>query len=130
MRYLICDLVRTTRSKIVRLQNDYKALTHRIELGLQKHFANGTPSGILPSSSGFTGASSSSGDASNANAAFAEVDAVSSGSPAEEAGLKPKDLIKKFGNVDSTNNEKLRKVAEVVAQNEEVSTTKLLDTSN
>ena len=61
-------------------------------------------------------------NASAASSEFARVNAVSAGSPADEAGLRFGDLIKQFGNVNSTNNEKLGKVAEEVAQNEQVST--------
>lgn len=114
-------LVRTTRSKIVRLQNDYKALTDRIEVGLEAHFARGTSHEDIPSSYSLAEAPFSSEATGTARAVFAKVDTVSPGSPAEEAGLKSGDLIKQFGTVDESNNEKLRKVAEVVAQSEHVS---------
>ena len=121
IQYLIVNLVRTTRSKIVRLQYDYKSLTDRIEAGLEVHFASGTSHGNLPSSSSLTEISSSLEAATTPDVVFAKVDTVSSSSPAEEAGLKSGDFIKIFGTVDNANNEKLRKVAEVVAQNEQVS---------
>ena len=105
----------------MRLQYDYKSLTDRIEAGLEVHFASGISHGNLPSSSSLTEISSSLEAATTPDVVFAKVDTVSSSSPAEEAGLKPGDFIKKFGNVDNANNEKLRKVAEVVAQNEQVS---------
>ena len=52
--------------------------------------------------------------------AFAKVNSVVPGSPAEQSGLKAGDLITRFGNVDKLNHEDLRKVAETVQRNEGV----------
>lgn len=54
-------------------------------------------------------------------APFAKVNSVVAGSPAEEAGLKTGDKIRRFGDVDWINHEKLSKVAETVQANEGVS---------
>ena len=105
----------------MRLQNDYKSLTDRIEAGLEVHFASSASNGSIPSSARLTEIPSSSEAENTANIVFAKVNSVSPGSPAEEAGLKQGDLIRQFGTIDNANNEKLRKVAEVVAQNEQVS---------
>lgn len=53
-------------------------------------------------------------------ASFAKVNSVVAGSPADEAGLKPGDSIRQFGNVNWTNHENLSKVAETVQRNEGV----------
>lgn len=52
---------------------------------------------------------------------FARVNTVVENSPAEEAGLKAGDLIRKFGYVNRENNDGLRRVAECVQGNEGVS---------
>ena len=53
-------------------------------------------------------------------AAFAKVNSVVAGSPADEAGLKAGDKLRSFGTVNWMNHEKLSKVAEVVQRNEGV----------
>lgn len=52
---------------------------------------------------------------------FAKVNSVVPGSPADEAGLKAGDWIRKFGDVNWLNHEKLNKVAETVQRNQGVS---------
>lgn len=52
--------------------------------------------------------------------AFAKVNSVAAGSPAEEAGLKPADEIRSFGYVNHANHDNLKKVAECVQGNEGV----------
>src|SRR5947209_7178618 len=53
-------------------------------------------------------------------APFARVNSVTPGSPADTAGLKVGDCIKRFGSVGALNHEKLAKVASEVQQNEDV----------
>jgi 26S proteasome non-ATPase regulatory subunit 9 len=53
---------------------------------------------------------------------FAKVNSVVGGSPADQAGLKPQDLIRNFGYVNRNNHDGLKKVAECVQGNEGVST--------
>jgi 26S proteasome non-ATPase regulatory subunit 9 len=53
---------------------------------------------------------------------FARVNSVSSGSPADQAGLKAGDVIRSFGGVNWVNHERLTKIGEVVQQNEGVRT--------
>jgi 26S proteasome non-ATPase regulatory subunit 9 len=57
---------------------------------------------------------------------FAKVNSVVAHSPAEEAGLKAGDMIRRFGNVNWMNHEKLSKVAETVQRHEGVSGTPIL----
>ena len=47
---------------------------------------------------------------------FARVDAVASGSPAEDAGLKEEDLIVAFGHLHIDNHNHLRAIAELVPE--------------
>ena len=94
----------------------------KIDLGLQEHHAAHQASNPPP-------ISSSSQNASNVNAPdqglidtpFAKVNNVVSGSPADDAGLKAGDRIRRFGNVNWINHERLSKVAEVVQRNQGVS---------
>jgi len=53
-------------------------------------------------------------------ASFARVDSVAPSSPADQAGLKIGDKIKRFGSVGALNHEKLSKVATEVQANEGV----------
>ena len=116
--------VRTTRARIIRLRNDYKDLMSRIEKGLHEHHAsmkaNGSPNPILQQSSPETGLGQPS-VAGSSRPVFAKVNSVVPGSPAEQSGLKAGDLISRFGNVDKSNHDDLRKVAETVHRNEGVS---------
>ena len=52
--------------------------------------------------------------------AFATVNSVITGSPAADAGLRTGDQIVQFGSADSTNHDKLNKVASLVQSNEGV----------
>lgn len=58
---------------------------------------------------------------------FAKVNSVVPGSPADDAGLKAGDRIRKFGDVNWLNHEKLSKVAEIVQRNQGVSLFLALD---
>lgn len=58
---------------------------------------------------------------------FAKVNSVADGSPAAQAGLKAGDIVRTFGSVNWVNHERLRKVGEVVQQNEGVCTLFALD---
>ncbi|KKA27812.1 hypothetical protein TD95_003913 [Thielaviopsis punctulata] len=112
--------VRTTRSRIIHLRNDYKSLMDVIEKHIHEQFAamqtakangNGTteeveafaPRDHVPEPS---------------LPLFAKVNTVASGSPAAEAGLKPGDHIRAFGYVNASNHDGLARVAECVQGNE------------
>ena len=114
--------VRTTRARIIHLRNDYKALMSKIEVGLHEHHA--AYQATNSPASGSTQAAGSSGTAAQGvlDTPFAKVNSVVAGSPADQAGLKVGDRIRKFGNVDFMNHEKLSKVAETVQRNQGVST--------
>ena len=120
--------VRTTRSRIIYLRNDYKDLMNVIEKHIHEHFArqaengkddepmtDGGPSNSTASSSLLPASSLPLGPA------FAKVNNVVAGSPAESAGLKAGDEIRNFGYVNNTNHDGLKRVAECVQGNEGVS---------
>ncbi|KAL1620972.1 putative 26s proteasome non-atpase regulatory subunit [Diplodia seriata] len=114
--------IRTTRARIIHLQNDLKGLYEKIEKGLHTHHAslqeaaNAAGTGSTASVAG-----SRATDDAALQAPFAKVNDVVPGSPADSAGLKAGDKILKFGDVNWMNHEKLSKLAETVAQNVEVS---------
>ncbi|KAJ5220452.1 hypothetical protein N7468_009656 [Penicillium chermesinum] len=93
--------------------------------GLHAHFAqlqntqgattNGT---TVPSAPPASVAPSGTSEPGAPGRPFAKVNTVEPGSPADQAGLKPGDLVRGFGNVHWLNHERLSKVAEVVRQNE------------
>lgn len=117
--------VRTTRSRIIHLKNDYKGLMNVIEKHIHEHFAR-------------QAANAASEDPLPINAMdvdmvlpsrpppvvftppFAKVNSVVEGSPAETAGLKAGDQIRNFGYVNNTNHDGLKKVGECVQGNEGV----------
>ena len=101
----------------------------RIEAGLHEHFARSkeqATSSLEPN--GAPGASASShgadrtagGGEDQAGAAFAKVNSVVTGSPADQAGLKAGDELRVFGDVNWLNHEKLARVARTVQRNEGV----------
>lgn len=124
--------VRTTRARIIRLKNDYKALMAKLEDVVHQHFAAGKlPEGVANDITAGTSRAQTgmnepphilgSSSTSALQPPFAKVNSVEPGSPADLAGLKAGDQVTRFGTVDYTNHERLSKVAQVVQQNENVS---------
>lgn len=111
--------VRVTRARIIHLRNDWKELMDKIEKALHQHHANiqaeeaKKPATVNQDSACTT----SSGPPPAPEAPFAKVNSVEPESPANEAGLKAGDLIRRFGTAIWSNHERLRKVGEVVQQN-------------
>ncbi|KAA8894398.1 26S proteasome non-ATPase regulatory subunit 9 [Sphaerosporella brunnea] len=124
--------IRHTRARIIHLRNDYKDLMKRIEAGLYAHHAalaasaqddttiptTATiiaPTAAAPRTTTTSGASAPE----DVQTPFAKINSVAPNSPAAEAGLQKGDYIKKFGTVNALNHEKLKKLTELVAANEE-----------
>jgi len=126
--------VRTTRSRILYLRNDHKALMTVIEKHLHEHFAKLAEQGQQDEPMTYGGPSSIDIPSSSSQAPqpsgppFAKVNSVVAGSPAESAGLKAGDEIRNFGYVNHTNHDGLKRVGECVQGNEGVS--KLLSRAN
>lgn len=118
----LTPLVRTTRARIIRLRNDYKALMARIEKYLHDHFASLDENDAVPVA-GQGNSQSVLPDSVSAplDPPFAKVNTVALGSPAESAGLKSGDEIRNFGYVNRANHDNMRKVVECVQGNEGVS---------
>ncbi|KAK3356182.1 hypothetical protein B0H65DRAFT_454257 [Neurospora tetraspora] len=110
--------IRTTRSRIIRLRNDYKELMALIEKRLHEHFASiqddEEPAAIPTDQS----APLPDSVPEVLEQPFAKVNSVVDNSPAATAGLKAGDLIRSFGYVNRSNHDNLRKVAECVQGNE------------
>ncbi|KAL2890076.1 26S proteasome non-ATPase regulatory subunit 9 [Ceratocystis lukuohia] len=112
--------IRTTRSRIIHLRNDYKDIMARIETCIHEHFA------------GLKNNSATNVDAGEGQETaplrdyvpeelmppFAKVNTVVNGGPADHAGLRPGDQIRNFGYVNVRNHDGLKKVAECVQGNE------------
>jgi len=116
------SIVRTTRSRIVYLRNDYKALMAVIEKHIHEHFARQTQN--TPDASSITEGPLATEESSPSRSLqvlgppFAKVNSVVVGSPAELAGLKAGDEVRNFGYVNQSNHDGLKRVAECVQGNE------------
>lgn len=112
--------VRVTRARIIHLKNDYKDLMNKIEKSLEEHHAQikadmkakqdrgeveqPTPEPLHPA-------------VPVPETPFAEVKSVEAGSPANEAGLRAGDLIRRFGGAIWSNHQKLAKIKDEVQNN-------------
>ena len=117
--------VRTTRSRIIHLKNDYKGLMNVIEKHIHEHFArqaaNAASEEPLPAHAMDVDMVLPTRPPPQVlTPPFAKVNSVVEGSPAETAGLKAGDQIRNFGYVNNTNHDGLKKVGECVQGNEGV----------
>jgi 26S proteasome regulatory subunit N4 len=112
-----------TRARIIRLKNDYKAVMDKLEVAVQEQFAAmaANPQSASQHMSSSIPSRPATGSVSATDMPFARVDEVAPNGPAEAAGLRVGDKIVRFGSVNWLNHERLRKVGEVVSQNEGVS---------
>ncbi|KAI9788521.1 MAG: putative 26S proteasome regulatory subunit [Peltula sp. TS41687] len=113
--------IRTTRSRIIHLRNDHRDLMSRIERALHAYHASLSsrePQTVPTTSSSDRDIESS--DATATETPFAKINGVVSGSPAEGAGLRVGDRIRRFGNVNWINHENLSRIAETVRRSEGV----------
>ncbi|KAF8427527.1 26S proteasome non-ATPase regulatory subunit 9 [Tirmania nivea] len=106
--------IRTTRARIIHLRNDHKALLSQIEKGLHALHSSLPPA---PAPETLPQARPPSPLAAP-DIPFAEIDMVALGSPAATAGLRLGDKVKRFGACHALNHDGLKKVAEVVGNNE------------
>ncbi|KAK4105864.1 hypothetical protein N658DRAFT_492371 [Parathielavia hyrcaniae] len=112
--------VRTTRSRIIHLRNDWKDLMALIEKRLHEHFASLQDDDAAEEAAPPPNIDSIPRDSvpEPLDQPFAKVNTVVDNSPAAAAGLKPGDLVRNFGYVNIENNDGLKKVAECVQGNE------------
>ncbi|KFX87336.1 hypothetical protein V495_06283 [Pseudogymnoascus sp. VKM F-4514 (FW-929)] len=116
--------IRTTRSRIIYLKNDYKALMEVIEKAVHAHFeflqANPLPESDAPkpATNGVHAEEPSRPRPPVLQTPFARVNSVEAAGPAEQAGLKAGDVIRNFGYVNRENHDGLKRVAECVQGNE------------
>ncbi|KAK9460407.1 uncharacterized protein V1516DRAFT_625811 [Lipomyces oligophaga] len=100
--------IRITRSQIIHLLNDRKALMNKIESHLYEHYAS-----QRQASSTVT----RNQPVEPEGVAFAYVDSVADNSPAHKAGLQRGDKIIKFGEVHAGNHQRLTGLATTVQSN-------------
>ncbi|XP_076666628.1 26S proteasome non-ATPase regulatory subunit 9 [Andrena cerasifolii] len=101
--------IRHARHKIICLRNDHKALMTKIEEGLHKVHAvarNQTESSTAATANDIV-------DTTDLEP-FLRVNLVSSGSPAEMAGIQVEDLILAFGSIDYRNFKSLKDIGTLV----------------
>ncbi|KAI9753040.1 MAG: putative 26S proteasome regulatory subunit [Lichina confinis] len=112
--------IRITRARAIHVQNDYKGLLFQIEQALHEHYASASSSTGEESTTAVTPIRSNEPASTSrpVETPFAMVNEIFRNSPAERAGLMVGDRIRRFGNVDWINHEKLSKISEVVQQNE------------
>ncbi|KAG9247513.1 26S proteasome non-ATPase-like protein regulatory subunit 9 [Calycina marina] len=114
--------IRTTRSRIIYLRNDYKALMAVIEKYVHEEFARRAADSAEaePTTNGVNtnGPTPTISREQPMGPPFAKVNSVISGSPAETAGLQAGDEIRNFGYVDISNHDGLRRVGQCVQGNE------------
>ncbi|TGO08989.1 hypothetical protein BTUL_0183g00030 [Botrytis tulipae] len=114
--------VRTTRSRIIYLKNDHKALMSVIEKHIHEHFARLAENPNTEEPVGDEVQASrivpSFDEPAPLDVPFAKVNSVAAGSPADDAGLKAGDTIRNFGYVNHANHDGLKRVGECVQGNE------------
>lgn len=128
--------IRSARTQIIRLRNDLKSVLSDIERQLHAHYSrisatvNTTETSENGSKTTTTTATTVEEEKLIADApvhiSFALVDEVVANSPASRAGLIVGDTIVEFGHLHVGNNERLKRLANVVQMNENVSILLLL----
>ena len=121
--------VRTTRSRIIFLKNNHKDLMRKLEVAVQEAFATGkapdvsatTPSNAAPRAAAVQAEPAAASSGAAIEPPFARVNTVAPNSPADQAGMLAGDKVTRFGAANWTNHERLSKVAQVVQNNENVS---------
>jgi 26S proteasome regulatory subunit N4 len=112
--------IRTTRARIIRLKNDHKAVMKKLEVAVQEQFAAKAAENEASRAQEQAQPTEEPSSSSAIEPPFARVNTVTPRSPADQAGLKADDKVVRFGTANFTNHERLRKVAQVVQQNENV----------
>lgn len=124
--------IRSTRTQIIRLRNDLKSVLSEIERQLHAHYSR------ISAIAATTAENEISNDGETTTTVmavqedevlvdapvhigFALVDEVVAESPASRAGLTVGDTIVEFGHLHVGNNERLKRLANVVQMNENVS---------
>ncbi|ESZ99303.1 26S proteasome non-ATPase regulatory subunit 9 [Sclerotinia borealis F-4128] len=115
--------IRSTRSRIIYLKNDYKALMSVIEKHIHEHFARlaedpKTVEPIIVNGAQASEIIGSTDEPALLDLPFAKVNSIAAGSPADDAGLKAGDTIRNFGYVNHANHDGLKRVGECVQGNE------------
>ncbi|KAL9095986.1 MAG: hypothetical protein Q9163_006481 [Psora crenata] len=111
--------IRLARARIINLRNDYKALMSMIEVGLHQRHAEYRASQPPPSTAQLSSPARNTPLGEGlVETPFARVDAVVPGGPADQAGLKAGDKIRRFGDATWVNHENLARLSDIVRKNQ------------
>ncbi|KAI9824693.1 MAG: GTP-binding nuclear protein gsp1/Ran [Phylliscum demangeonii] len=112
--------IRTTRAQVIRLRNDYKAISARIEEGLHTYHSVMQDHPLIANTipGGNDDERTPARPPDVIETPFAQVQSMVAGGPAEEAGLKVGDRIRRIGDVNWVNHDRLNEVAETVRRHE------------
>lgn len=109
--------IRTARQRINCLQNDLNLLVREISAGLDQHFSEMKMTEDMSSLSQPSARSSSPAAETIPlplnKEPFAIIDAVTEGSPAQDAGLRVKDELIEFGSLNVKNFQNLQQFADI-----------------
>jgi len=109
--------VRTARQKIICLMNDHKEIMKKISDALESiHQQNSN--GTVIENTNEESLEQLNIEDPTAPKAFAKIDLVSEGSPADDAGLKVGDLVIEFGTQNATNFKSLAEIGQLVKNSE------------
>ncbi|XP_038645655.1 26S proteasome non-ATPase regulatory subunit 9 isoform X1 [Scyliorhinus canicula] len=107
--------VRTARHNIICLQNDHKALMEQIEEALHQLHEHDREKHRLDEAEAHQEVMEQE---NSVPSAFAKIDTVSPGSPANTSGLQVGDEIIEFGSVNTRNFQNMQNIATVVQRSE------------
>ncbi|KDE06433.1 hypothetical protein MVLG_03220 [Microbotryum lychnidis-dioicae p1A1 Lamole] len=107
--------VRTARANIIMLRNDLSHLQSQIEQLVLRELPR-----LHNSQSASAGAIDIVPATPSRSQAFARIDRVFPGGPAQAAGIKTDDLLLRIGDIDATNHNSLQDVATLVSASEDV----------
>ncbi|EPQ67186.1 Bgt-1963 [Blumeria graminis f. sp. tritici] len=118
-------LIRTTRAKIIHIQNDLKSLMSVIERHIHAYFASKGQDDVTEDSELKSDLKTTTSSPSHTNKhtlarCFAKVNSIVYNSPSAAAGLQIGDKISSFGHINFSNHDRLNQIKNLVQESEGV----------